>query len=106
MVSEHAENTASVADAIDVFKALGDEKRLRIMHQIASDPGICSCKLLEDYDMSQSTLSHHMKLLCSAQLVVCVKRGKWVHYTLNEDGIAQAMEELRALMATAKTFGD
>ena len=94
---------AFVPDAVDVFKALGDERRMRIMHQIADNPGICSCKVLEEHDMSQSTLSHHMKLLCSAGLVNCEKSGKWVHYTLNREGIDSAIESLRALGGTART---
>lgn len=85
-----------------VFKALGDEKRLRIMRQIARQPGICSCKVLQEHEMSQSTLSHHMKLLCEAGLVKCEKDGKWVHYTLDPDGIGQAVEALRNLEEMAR----
>ncbi len=85
-----------------MFKALGDERRLKIMHQIAKKPGICSCKVLEAHNMSQSTLSHHMKLLCEAGLVKCQKNGKWVHYTLNSEGIKRATEALRDLLKAAQ----
>lgn len=94
---DDAEVDAFAPDAVGVFKALGDERRLRIMRQIAENPGICSCKVLEEHDMSQSTLSHHMKLLCSTGLVNCEKSGKWVHYTLSRKGIDAAIERLRAL---------
>lgn len=80
-----------------MFKALGDERRLRIMRQVARQPGICSCKVLEEHDMSQSTLSHHMKLLCDAGLVGCEKDGKWVRYTVSLDGIDRAIDILRGL---------
>lgn len=84
------------------FKALGDERRLQIMYQIAKKPGICSCKVLEAHNMSQSTLSHHMKLLCEAGLVKCEKSGKWVHYTLDSKGIKEAIEALQELLKTAQ----
>jgi len=92
----------SFSDNAVMFKALGDERRLRIMHQIADKPGICSCKVLEAYDMSQSTLSHHMKLLCDAGLVRCEKDGKWVHYSLNSEGIEKAIKALRKLASVAQ----
>lgn len=69
-----------------IFKALGDEKRLRMLDMVASNPGICACSLLEVFEMSQSTLSHHMSLLKAAGLVGCEKRGKWCHYTLSTEG--------------------
>ncbi|MGN0038540.1 MAG: ArsR/SmtB family transcription factor [Coriobacteriales bacterium] len=70
-----------------VFKALGDEKRLRMLDMVAANPGVCACSLLEELDMSQSTLSHHMSLLKAARLVACEKRGKWCHYTLSAEGL-------------------
>ena len=51
-----------------VFKALCDPKRLAILEQLRSGEK-CACKLLEELHISQSTLSHHMKLLCDAGLV-------------------------------------
>ena len=92
----------SFSDDAAMFKALGDERRLQIMHQIAGKPGICSCKVLEAHDMSQSTLSHHMKLLCDAGLVKCEKDGKWVHYSLNSEGIEKAIEALQKLASAAQ----
>ena len=83
-VSKGALNrTAEVA----LFRALGDERRLRILDAVAGSPGICACKLLEMFDMSQSTLSHHMKLLCEAGLVACSRKGKWANYTLRAEGL-------------------
>ena len=62
-------------DAVRAFKALGDENRLRIVRLIADKGEICACRLLEDFDMAQPTLSHHMKLLRDCGLVVARKRG-------------------------------
>lgn len=87
---------------VDAFKALGDERRMQIMRMIAQNPGICSCKILEEFEMSQSTLSHHMKLLCDAGLVSCEREGRWTHYTLRHEGFDSAMEALVSLKREAE----
>ncbi|HEY1572517.1 MAG TPA: metalloregulator ArsR/SmtB family transcription factor [Pseudonocardiaceae bacterium] len=65
-----------------VFKALGDPVRLRLLSMIASTEGgeVCVCELTPAFDLSQPTISHHLKLLRQAGLVDCVRRGTWVHY--------------------------
>lgn len=68
-----------------VFKALGDENRLQILKLLHSGEK-CACVLLEDLHISQSTLSHHMKILCDAGIVNGRKDGKWVHYSIDEEG--------------------
>lgn len=84
-----------------LFKALGDEKRLRMLDMVAANPGICACALLEEFEMSQSTLSHHMSLLKGAGLVSCVKRGRWCHYTLCAEGF-EAVGRYARQMAGSK----
>ena len=72
-------------NAIDVAlvcKALGDSNRLQIV-QMLSDGEKCGCKLLERFEITQPTLSHHMKVLCECGLVNSRKDGKWSHYSLN-----------------------
>lgn len=69
-------------EAIRTFKALGDEKRLRILSLLRQGER-CACVLLEDLNLSQPTLSHHMKILCDANLVTGRREGKWVYYSLN-----------------------
>ncbi|MCI5648560.1 MAG: metalloregulator ArsR/SmtB family transcription factor [Fusicatenibacter sp.] len=54
----------------------------------------CACKLLEELQISQSTLSHHMKILCDAGIVQGRKEGKWVHYSLDPAGAEHAKELL------------
>lgn len=89
----------SAEGAAKVFKALGDESRLRFLEAIAGHPGICACELLESLELSQSTLSHHMKILCDAGLVVCERNGRWAHYVLSPDGAALARNYLDRLWA-------
>ncbi len=81
-------------EAAKVFKAFGDENRLRILELLRSGEK-CACRLLEELQISQSTLSHHMKLLCDAGVVQGRKDGKWVHYSIDARGAESAVELLR-----------
>jgi ArsR family transcriptional regulator len=67
-----------------VFKALGDPVRLRLLSMIASRAGgeICVCDLTPAFELSQPTISHHLKLLRQANLIDSERRGTWVYYRL------------------------
>lgn len=65
------------------FKALGDENRLRILTLLKSGE-LCACKILDELHIGQPTLSHHMKVLTEAGVVVPRKEGKWTHYSINK----------------------
>ncbi|NGM17439.1 ArsR/SmtB family transcription factor [Xiamenia xianingshaonis] len=80
-----------VEDAARLFKALGDENRLRIIEHISRQGEACACKLLDELDVSQPTLSHHMKLLCDSGLVNARKDGRWMHYSLDKGRFDEAM---------------
>lgn len=67
------------------FKALGDMNRVKMLEMIAGQDDICACHLLDAFDFTQPTLSHHMKILCSANLIECTKRGRWMHYSLKKE---------------------
>ncbi|UCM90458.1 ArsR/SmtB family transcription factor [Streptomyces marincola] len=72
------------AELAPVFKALGDPVRLRLLSMIASRAGgeVCVCDLTPAFDLSQPTISHHLKLLRQAGLIDCERRGTWVYYRL------------------------
>lgn len=76
-----------------VFKAFCDENRLMILELLQTGEK-CACKLLEDLKISQSTLSHHMRILCDAEVVSARKEGKWTHYSISIEGSAFARELL------------
>lgn len=76
-----------------VFKAFCDENRLYILTLLESGEK-CACKLLEALHIGQSTLSHHMKILCDSGVVNGRKEGKWVHYSLNPQGVNKTKELL------------
>ena len=69
-----------------ICKALSDNNRLQIV-QMLSDGEKCGCKLLEAFDITQPTLSHHMKILCECGLVNSRKEGKWHHYSINKTAL-------------------
>ena len=69
-------------DVALICKAFGDSNRLQIV-QMLSEGEKCACKLLEQFEITQPTLSHHMKILCECGLVEVRKEGKWSHYSLN-----------------------
>lgn len=71
------------------LKALGDANRLRIIELLKHDEDMCACRLLEELDISQSTLSHHMSILCDAHLVQARRDGRWIRYRLDKDGLAE-----------------
>ena len=81
-------------EAAKVFKDFCDENRLQILALLRTGEK-CACKLLDDLHITQSTLSHHMKLLCDAGVVQGRKEGKWVHYSIDPDGAERAVELLR-----------
>lgn len=80
-----------------VFKAFCDENRWRILEYLQSGE-TCACKLLEHLQIGQSTLSHHMKILCDAGVVYGRPEGKWVFYSLNAKGFFRAKELLDSLI--------
>lgn len=65
-----------------VFKALADSNRLMIINLLSSGEK-CACEILKSFDISQSTLSHHMKILSECGLVSCRREGTWSYYSLN-----------------------
>ena len=79
-----------------MFKAFCDENRIRILKMLTSGEK-CACKMLEELNISQPTLSHHMKILCDSGVVVGRKEGKWMHYSISGEGAALAGDCLKNL---------
>jgi ArsR family transcriptional regulator, arsenate/arsenite/antimonite-responsive transcriptional repressor len=81
-----------------VFKALGDPVRLRLVSLIASHEGgeACVCDLNDAFDLSQPTISHHLKVLHEAGLLDRSKRGVWVHYRVRAEMLGDLATLLEA----------
>jgi ArsR family transcriptional regulator, arsenate/arsenite/antimonite-responsive transcriptional repressor len=75
-----------VVATAEVFKALADPARVRIMNVLAtSGEPVCVCHLVEPLGLSQPTVSHHLKKLTDAGLLVREQRGKWAYFSLRSD---------------------
>ncbi|WP_071130874.1 ArsR/SmtB family transcription factor [Enterococcus timonensis] len=68
------------------FKALGDPKRVQIVDMLSCGEQ-CACELLQYFNFTQPTLSHHMKVLMNAGIVEIRKSGTWHNYSLNTDNM-------------------
>jgi ArsR family transcriptional regulator len=86
-----------------VFKALGDPVRLRLLSMIASREGgeVCVCEMTPAFELSQPTISHHLKLLRQAGLIDCQRRGTWVYYWV----LPGVLDQLASFLATPQTAG-
>ena len=65
-----------------ICKALGDENRVQIIKMLTGGE-LCACKILDAFNITQPTLSHHMKILTDCNLVNSRKEGKWTYYSIN-----------------------
>lgn len=70
-----------------LLKALADPVRLRLMSMIASSDETCVCELTDTFDVSQPTISHHLRVLREAGLVDSERRGTWVYYWAQPDAL-------------------
>lgn len=80
------------------FKALGDPVRLRLLSLVASHAGgeACVCDISGSFDLSQPTISHHLKVLREAGLLDCERRGTWVYYWV----LPAALQQLSTVLLT------
>jgi ArsR family transcriptional regulator len=69
------------------FKALADPTRVAIVSRLATADPICVCDLTAAFDLSQPTISHHLRILRDAGLVEAERRGTWAYYRLVPDAI-------------------
>ena len=85
-----------------IFKAFCDENRIRILKMLTSGEK-CACKILDELNVTQPTLSHHMKILCDSGIVVARKEGKWMHYSISSEGVECAVKYLQTLTTLGGT---
>ncbi len=97
-VLQGALSKSDAEELASLFKALGDPGRLRVLSFIASQPDgeACVCHVIEPMGLSQSTVSHHLKLLHDAGLLEREKRGAWVFYRI----VPERLEAVRAALTT------
>jgi len=92
-----ARATTAAADPVTVFRALGDPTRLRVIELLAGGQR-CACEIQAALDVSANLLSHHLKVLREAGLIDGERRGRWIDYRLEPDGVAATAARLHALI--------
>src|SRR5919199_4467056 len=76
------------------FKALADPTRVAIVNRLSSAECVCVCDLTDAFELSQPTISHHLRILRDAGLVEARRRGTWAYYRL----VPEAIESLRGAL--------
>ena len=84
-----------------LFKAFGDPTRLKIIDMISCGE-LCACVILEEFNITQPSLSHHMKILCDCGLVNGRKEGKWTYYSLDIKAVQNFKDVLSKITACEK----
>ena len=85
----------------ELCKALGDPNRLKII-KLLTDGEQCACKLLEACQITQPTLSHHMKVLEDNGLVIVDKKANWHYYSLNRAAVDFLISNLTEALSVTK----
>ncbi len=82
-------------DLASLLHALADPTRLQMVSLLAEHPGeVCVCDITASFDLDQSTISHHLRLLREAGVIECVRHGVWAYYFLR----AGALEPIKQLL--------
>ena len=83
---------------VGLFKALGDGTRLEVFRLIAEqDAPVCVCDIVDRFNVSQPTISHHLKVLRDAGLITVSRRGNWSFYAADPRGVASLRNSLDQL---------
>lgn len=76
-----------------ILKAFGEDTRIQIFEMLRNGK-LCACKMIEKFDITQPTFSHHMKILCDCGIVVSEKDWKWTYYSINCDKLNELLTYL------------
>ncbi|WP_405144367.1 metalloregulator ArsR/SmtB family transcription factor [Sphaerisporangium sp. NBC_01403] len=85
---------SDAADLAVLLKAVADPVRLRLLSMIGSHAGgeACVCDLTDAFELTAPTISHHLKVLRTAGLIDCERRGTWVYYWIIPSAVARLGE--------------
>lgn len=94
----------------EVFRALGDPTRLKIVEMLARQGELCVCRIVDELEMNQPAISQHMAKLKQAGLVRNRKQGQWIFYSLNIDTLKSGpqafLQDLVSLAETTKSISE
>src|SRR3954468_8494724 len=99
-VAPSAELSAARRDRlVAVYRALGDPTRLEVFRLIAAQTApLCVCDIVDRFEVSQPTISHHLKTLRDAGLVTVSRRGVWAYYAVDPAGLALLHETVSEVL--------
>jgi ArsR family transcriptional regulator, arsenate/arsenite/antimonite-responsive transcriptional repressor len=84
---------AAAEDLAAAFKALADPTRVAIVNRLSTTPEVCVCDLTAAFELSQPTVSHHLRILRDAGLIEPQRQGTWAYYRL----VPEAIDRLRSV---------
>lgn len=88
-------------EIVAIMKALANETRLKIFNLLANKP-LCGYLILDKLEITQPTLSHHMRILCDSGIVKAEKDWKWIYYSQNKTKLKELQLALEDLNNDAK----
>ncbi len=88
MISVSLRNTGKNEQIVALCRALGDNARVKIIKLLA-DGEMCVCEIIEEVELSQAAISHHLKILKQAGLINVRHEGRWRHYSLDKSTFLQ-----------------
>ncbi|MDR7518308.1 MAG: metalloregulator ArsR/SmtB family transcription factor [Armatimonadota bacterium] len=98
VIARTAFHEADITARAASLTALADPTRLTIVELLARHESLCVCEIQQAFDLSQPTVSHHLKILRDAGLVDVERRGTWAYYSLRRDGIKDLLQDLVSLV--------
>ncbi len=98
-----AHMAASTDPDVRLLQALADPIRLTIVRELAGQPEVCACDFTSCCDVSQPTISHHLKVLREAGVVESERRGTWIFYRLKPEA-ATRLERIAAMITAGAVF--
>lgn len=91
------------SDFVPIFKALSDEKRLKIIDML-SHGSLCACNILEYFNFSQPALSQHMKVLVDCGVVRGTRVGSWMHYSIVKEKYEEIIKFVQYISNDKKDY--
>lgn len=90
-------------EQVEIFKALSDENRIKILRMLSCRE-LCACDIQQNLDLTQPTISHHMKVLQQTGLIQWEKRGKWIFYRINQKKVRGLYEFIKEITNPSDGF--
>ena len=92
----------NASECTKILKALSEDTRIQIFEMLRSGK-LCACNMIDKFNITQPTLSHHMKILCDCGIIIAEKDWKWTYYSINCDKLNELLTYLGDTKCNGKT---